>query len=58
MGEAELRLDELARTEAGCPSQALFQQEQRMQDLLATVESSRFLTNNSRLLAGADPAWA
>ena len=26
--------------EAGCPSLALFQQEQRMQDLLATVERS------------------
>ena len=36
--ESELRLDELMWTEAGCPSQALFQQEQRMQDLLATVE--------------------
>ena len=36
--DSELRLDELTWTEAGCPSQALFQQEQRMQDLLATVE--------------------
>ena len=34
----ELRLDDLTWTEAGCPSQALFQQEQRMQDSLATVE--------------------
>ena len=37
--ESDLRLDELTWTEAGCPSQALFRQEQRMQDLLATVES-------------------
>ena len=37
--ESHLRLDELTWTEAGCPSQALFRQEQRMQDLLATVES-------------------
>ncbi len=34
----ELRLDDLTWTEAGCPSQALFRQEQRMQDSLATVE--------------------
>ena len=37
-GEPELRLDELTWTEAGCPSDALFLQEQRMQDSLATVE--------------------
>ncbi len=36
--ESELRLDDLMWTEAGCPSDALFRQEQRMQDLLATVE--------------------
>ena len=36
--ESELRLDELTWTEAGCPSMDLFRQEQRMQDLLATVE--------------------
>ncbi len=35
--ESELRLDDLTWTEAGCPSQALFRQEQRMQDSLATV---------------------
>ena len=35
--ESELRLDDLTWTEAGCPSQALFQQEQRMQKSLATV---------------------
>ena len=35
---SELRLDDLSWTEAGCPSQALYRQEQRMQDLLATVE--------------------
>lgn len=33
----ELRLEDLNWTEAGCPSQALFRQEQQMQDLLATV---------------------
>ena len=37
-GEPELRLDELSWTERGCPSQALFRQEQRVQDSLATVE--------------------
>ena len=36
--DSELRLDDLTWTEAGCSSQALFQQEQRMQDSLATVE--------------------
>ncbi len=36
--DSELRLDDLTWTEAGCPSQALFRQEQRMQDSLATVE--------------------
>ena len=35
--ESELRLDDLTWTEAGCPSQALFRQEQRIQDSLATV---------------------
>ncbi len=45
--ESDLRLDDLAWTEAGCPSQALFQQEQRMQDLLATVE--RFEVSGERL---------
>ncbi|MYD94464.1 MAG: META domain-containing protein [Chloroflexi bacterium] len=37
-GELKLRLDDLIWTEAGCPSEALFRQEQRMQDALATVE--------------------
>ena len=36
--EPKLRLDDLTWTEAGCPSQALFRQEQRMQDSMATVE--------------------
>ena len=45
--ESELRLDDLMWTEAGCPSQALFRQEQRMQDLLATVE--RFEVSEERL---------
>ena len=45
--ESELRLDDLTWTEAGCPSQALFQQEQRMQDSLATVE--RFEVSGERL---------
>ena len=35
--QSELRLDDLQWQEAGCPSDALFQQEQRMQELLATV---------------------
>ncbi len=34
----ELRLDDLWWTEAGCPSQELLRQEQRIQDSLATVE--------------------
>ena len=46
-GEPELRLDELTWTEAGCPSQALFRQEQRMQALLATVE--RFKVSDQQL---------
>ena len=46
-GESELHLDDLGWTEAGCPSQALFQQEQRMQDSLATVE--RFEVSGERL---------
>ena len=45
--ESELRLDDLGWTEAGCPSQALFRQEQRMQDSLATVE--RFEVSGERL---------
>ena len=44
---SDLRLDNLMWTEAGCPSQALFQQEQRMQDSLATVE--RFEVSGERL---------
>ena len=44
---SELRLDELTWTEAGCPSDALFRQEQRMQDSLATVE--RFEVSEERL---------
>ena len=44
---SELRLDDLGWTEAGCPSQALFRQEQRMQDSLATVE--RFEVSGERL---------
>ncbi len=45
--ESELRLNELMWTEAGCPSQALFRQEQQMQDSLATVE--RFEVSEERL---------
>ncbi len=45
--ESELRLDDLSWTEAGCPSQALFRQEQRMQDSLATVE--RFEVSGEQL---------
>ena len=47
VGEPELRLDELTWTEAGCPSQALFRQEQGMQHLLATVE--RFEVSDQQL---------
>ena len=36
--QSELDLADLTWTEAGCPTQTLFQQEQRMQDSLATVE--------------------
>ena len=36
--ESELCFAGLTWTEAGCPSQALFRQEQRMQELLSTVE--------------------
>ena len=46
-GESELRLNELTWTEAGCPSDALFRQEQRMQESLATVE--RFEIEEERL---------
>ena len=45
--ESELRLDDLTWTEAGCPSLALFQQEQRMQDSLATV--GRFEVSGEQL---------
>ncbi len=45
--QSELRLDDLRSTEAGCPSQALFRQEQRMQDVLATVE--RFEVSGKQL---------
>ena len=45
--DSELRLDELTWTEAGCPSKALFRQEQRMQHSLATVE--RFEVSGERL---------
>ena len=45
--ESQLRLDNLGWTEAGCPTQAMFQQEQRMQDLLATVE--RFEVSGQQL---------
>lgn len=36
--QSELRLADLTWTEAGCPTQELFRQEQRMQDSLVTVE--------------------
>ena len=45
--DSELRLDDLRWTEAGCPSRALFRQEQRMQDSLAAVE--RFEVSGERL---------
>ena len=49
---SELRLDDLTWTERGCPSQALFRQEQRMQDSLATVE--RFELSGERLTLHSD----
>lgn len=42
-----MRLDDLGWTEASCTSQGLFQQEQLMQELLATVE--RFEISGDRL---------
>lgn len=45
--QSDLRLDDLMWTEAGCPTQTLFRQEQRMQDSLATVE--RFEISGGRL---------
>ena len=45
--DSELRLEDLGWTEAGCPTDALFRQEQRMQDSLATVE--RFEVSGERL---------
>ena len=44
---SELLLDKLTWTEAGCPSLGLFQQEQRIQSLLATVE--RFEVSGEQL---------
>ena len=45
---SELRLSDLGWTEQGCPSRALYRQEQRMQDLLATVE--RFEVSGEQLM--------
>ena len=53
---SELRLDDLGWTEAGCPSRALFQQEQRMQDSLATVE--RFEVSGERLTLHSEDGQA
>lgn len=50
--ESELRLDDLAWTETGCPSQELFRQEQRLQDLLATVERFEFSVERLTLHSG------
>ena len=44
---SELRLDDLTWTEAGCPSQVLFQQEQLIQESLLTVE--RFEVSDEQL---------
>ena len=54
--ESDLRLDDLTWTEAGCPSQALFRQEQRMQDSLATVE--RFEVSGEQLTLHSEGAQA
>ena len=56
VAESELRLDELNWTEAGCPSQALFRQEQRMQDLLATIE--RFEVSGKQLTVHSEGGQA
>lgn len=48
----ELHLDELKWTERGCPSDALFRQEQRMQAALATV--TRFELDGDRLTLHSD----
>ena len=45
--DSDLRLEDLSWTEAGCPTQALFRQEQRMQNSLATVE--RFEVSGDQL---------
>ncbi len=45
--DSELRLDHLTWTEAGCPSMALFQQEQLIQESLLMVE--RFEVSDERL---------
>ena len=44
---SDLRLDHVTWTEAGCPTQALFDQEQRIQDALVTVE--RFEVSGEQL---------
>ena len=56
VGESELRLDDLSWTEIGCPTQELFQQEQRMQELLATVE--RFEVSGERLTLHSEDGQA
>ena len=53
---SELRLEDLSWTEAGCPSDALFHQEQRMQDSLATVE--RFEVSGERLTIHSEDGQA
>ncbi len=54
--EAELRLADLTWTEAGCPTQALFRQEQRMQDSLATV--GRFEVSGEQLTLHSEDGQA
>lgn len=50
--QSDLRLDNLRWTERGCPSDQLFQQEQRMQAVLATVQ--RFDLAGDRLTLHGD----
>ena len=49
---SELRLENLRWTEAGCPTQELFEQEQRMQELLAAV--TRFELSGDLLTIGSE----
>lgn len=51
----DLQLAGLGWTEAGCPSQAMFWQEQRIQHSLATIEG--FAIDEDRLLIESEGGW-